>query len=397
MATSGELRAAQNAIASAISQHASYQYRASSAIVNQVNSRIDELAIELAKELLHRLDGIGRAELESFLVGRYNTTRLKGIKEQIDNYGQGLSTALNSNWSNSAAALAGYEATYIYELFDRVFEDIKKPKIADNTVYKKAMDRPLSGSAPFGGRLVDTLLSEFSKPKQDAIYASIRAGVVAGNTNSEIVKAIRGTAKLNYQDGLIYQAKIDAERLIRTARNHISNQAYNQMYDEIGVDYVVFLATLDGRTSKICASLDGKSWLKSDPHPVPPLHPNCRSQLIPSLDGKVIGTRPFVRALKVRGRDGERSFRSIGNMTKKQREKAGLEIGQVDAKTNYSKWFANQDAEFKREWLGPTRYKLYTEGKYPLSKFADPLTGRQYSIDELRMRDAQTFRQIFGD
>src|SRR5690606_25402150 len=106
--------------------------------------------------------------------------------------------------------------------------------------------------------------------------------------------------------------------------------------------------------------------------------------------------RPYVRALKVRKRDGSNEFRSIGNMTKKQREAAGLEVGQVKSSTTFGKWFSNQDAEFKREWLGPARHKLYTEGKMPLDRFSDP-RGKIYTLDELRQRDAETFKAVFGN
>lgn len=397
MSANSDVITAQNAIAAAISQHVSYQYRASTAVVNSLSDEIDELAEKLAKDLLHRLDNISQTEMQNFLVGRYNTTRLQGLRDQIDDYATGLATALSSNWTDTAIVLAGYEATYIAELLGKVISDLPSIKFTDKNVYRAAMDAPLSGGAPYGGRLVDTLLQDFSEPKRQAIYAAIRAGVVAGETNSDIVKTIRGTKALNYQDGLVYQAKMDAERLVRTARSHISNQAYSQVYDNFEVDEVVDFATLDGRTSKYCAIIDGRRHKVGSRHPMPPYHIHCRTVQIPAFDDDAIGTRPFVRALKVRGRDGERSFRSIGNMTENQRDKAGLEIGRVNAKTDYGKWFANQDAEFKREWLGPTRYKLYTQGKYQLERFVDPLTGRQYSIDELRMRDADTFRQIFGE
>src|SRR5690606_3906236 len=100
---------------------------------------------------------------------------------------------------------------------------------------------------------------------------------------------------------------------------------------------------------------------------------------------------------KVKKRDGSDRFRPIGDMTPNQREEAGLKVGQVQATTNYGKWFENQDAAYQQEWLGPKRYKLYKEGGYSLDRFVDPRTGRQYNLSELRMRDEETFRQIFGD
>lgn len=148
--------------------------------------------------------------------------------------------------------------------------------------------------------------------------------------------------------------------------------------------------------SKHCASIDGRRHKVGTNHPKPPYHPNCRTIQAPAIDGDLIGSRPYVRALKVKKRDGSDRFRAIGDMTKKQREEAGLEVGQVKATTNYGSWLKSQDAEFQRQWLGKTRYELFSKGEYTLDRFLDP-TGRQYTIDQLRERDAETFRQIFGE
>ena len=109
-----------------------------------------------------------------------------------------------------------------------------------------------------------------------------------------------------------------------------------------------------------------------------------------------MGQRPYVRALKVKGRDDQAKFRSIGNMTKKQREAAGLEVGQVSAGTTYADWFASQSARYQREWLGDRRYRLYKEGGYSLDRFTDPRQ-REYTLDELRARDRETFAEVFGE
>jgi len=44
---------------------------------------------------------------------------------------------------------------------------------------------------------------------------------------------------------------------------------------------VEYLAVMDNRTTDICRSLDGKTWPVGSPDvKVPPLHWNCRSQLL---------------------------------------------------------------------------------------------------------------------
>ncbi len=396
MATNDDLRAAQNALAAALAQHAAYQHRASSAVVNAVNKGVHSLATDLAHALLPVLETLNAKEIGMFLAGEYGTPRLRKLRDAIEAYGNGSGEVLSQQWGDTAPKLAAYEAGYAAALLDQAVEGVPKLKIDGPAVYSSAMRTPMSGGAPYGGRLVQSLLDRFPTEQAERVMASVRSGVVGGHTNAEIVKTIRGTKALNYEDGIAQITRGSAEMFVRTARNHISNQAMADTYERLGVKFVIFVATLDGRTSKVCAGLDGRRWKLDEPHPTPPLHPRCRSVLAPSMDGDLIGQRPYVRALKVTGRDGNSKFRSVGDMTKKQREDAGLNVGQVSAKTDYGKWFANQDAEFQRQWLGQGRYKLYKEGGYTIDRFSDPRTGKQYTLDELRARDEETFRQIFG-
>lgn len=89
-----------------------------------------------------------------------------------------------------------------------------------------------------------------------------------------------------------------AERLIRTETNHFYNQAANDSYKAMGIDKYKFIATLDSRTSEICAHMDGKI-IEVDEGAVgvniPPLHPNCRSTIAPYL-GKDLDALANARA-----------------------------------------------------------------------------------------------------
>lgn len=392
---------AQRAIVAALAQHTSYTHRASTEVVNRLWLELDRIGLALAKELLPLLEALSPGEREAFLAGRYPTDALKAIRDEIEQAGKAINTAIRTEWATSSLALAGYEIAYITQVMNKAVDGLPKTKVSTAKAVKDAAAKPV-----FGGQLLDNLLTDISVQARARIYAGIRQGIGEGQTNAGIIRALRGTDKLRYQDGLIHRSKLDVERVVRTARSHISSIAYENTYKTLGVKYLVVSATLDGRTSKYCAAMDGTRYEIDTDYPRPPYHYSCRTQLVPSLDGDIVGNRPFVRSLKVRGgyrigEDGERtprapSFRSIGKMTKAQRERAGLKVGQVNASTNYSKWFANQDAAYQREWLGPKRYQLYKQGGYDLSRFVDP-RGREYTLNELRQRDAETFKAVFGD
>jgi SPP1 gp7 family putative phage head morphogenesis protein len=66
------------------------------------------------------------------------------------------------------------------------------------------------------------------------------------------------------------------------------NQGHKKGYEDSGVvEKYEFLAAIDSRTSKLCRNQDGKVYkLKSAVvgKNYPPLHPNCRSTVIPVLE-----------------------------------------------------------------------------------------------------------------
>jgi len=139
---------------------------------------------------------------------------------------------------------------------------------------------------------------------------------------------------------------------------------------------------LDGRTSKLCAGLDGTVWAINDPNKrVPPLHYHCRSVLVPvSKDGELPSTRPYVM-----------DNRAVKNIPKDERDG---KIGNVDSNVTFVDFFNNRASkEFQREWLGATRYKLYSDGKLSITKFFDP-QGGFYTINELRVLDNKVFKSL---
>lgn len=84
-------------------------------------------------------------------------------------------------------------------------------------------------------------------------------------------------------DAEFHKGQMAARRLIRTESNFLANQAHKEAYKDSGVDKYIYVATLDMKTSKICRSLDGKTFLVKNAQPgknYPPMHPWCRSTTI---------------------------------------------------------------------------------------------------------------------
>lgn len=354
-----------------LTQHQAYLYRVSSQSVNELTRLFNSESEQMLSKLRDLLDELSDAEKVALAGGQYTTNNLKEIRDLISQWFTSLSTSIPEAFAVSATALAVYEAKYTAKLYGG---KIKKPN--GNKLYSLAKKTPL-----IGGALVDELLSKIATSARQKVEYAIRDGISSGKTNQEIIQRIRGTKRQNYDDGILNTSKSDIERTVRTVRSHVANQAYLDSFKQLGFEYVKLVATLDGRTTKLCAFLDGKVWKIGDPEiRIPPLHPNCRSILVPvDKDGLLIGERPFVM-----------DERKVKDIPKDEREQL---IGQIDANTKFKEFFKKTDDFFQKEWLGPKRFKLYKEGKFDFDKFFDP-EGELYTLEHLRKLDGLKFKEL---
>jgi SPP1 gp7 family putative phage head morphogenesis protein len=76
-------------------------------------------------------------------------------------------------------------------------------------------------------------------------------------------------------------SEVSLERYSRTKHTEVMNRGRLETFQSSGVVAAYqYSAILDDRTSDICRGLDGKIF-KAGSEPVPPMHFNCRSVLIP--------------------------------------------------------------------------------------------------------------------
>ena len=354
-----------------LTQHQAYLYRTSSQSVHELLGLFNDDTNAMLSKLRDLLDELSDSEKIALAGGKYTTSNLKEIRDLISQWFSSVNSSLPEAFAVSATAMAVYEANYIAKLYGA---KISKPD--GEKLFSAAKKVPLAG-----GALVDDLLSRIAESARQKVEYAIRDGISTGKTNQEIIQRIRGTKRLNFEDGLLNSTKSDIDRTVRTIRSHVANQAYLDSYKKIGFEYVRFVSVLDGRTSKLCASLDGTIWEINDPSKrVPPLHPHCRSILVPvDKDGRLAGERPFVM-----------DERPVKDIPKDERSQL---IGQLDANTTFKEFFGKTDDFFQKEWLGPNRYKLYKEGKFDFEKFFDP-EGRIYTLDQLRKLDEQAFENL---
>lgn len=370
---------AQKALLDALSQHQAYLYRASSQSVNDLIKVFDQLSNEQLLKLGKLFEDLTDSERKA-LQGLNFSSRAKAsrnieeIKVTLSEWFSSLSTELPAIFEQSAIALAVYEAGYTVALMGETL------KTDGEKIYQQAKKAPFSG-----GQLVDYLFSDIAANLRKKVEYVIRDGFSQGQTNQQIINRIKGRKSLDYKDGLLQSERYVIERQVRTARSHVSNAAYIDVYKALGYKYVKVVATLDGRTCKYCASVDGKVYHIDDPtRPRFPVHPHNRTTYVGcDKDGNIGGVRPFVM-----------DERKVKDIPKEERKHL---IGQLDANTSFKEFFEQSDEFFQRTWLGKSKYELYKKGEYSIDKFADPLNKRGYTLAELKALDQKTFKNVLGE
>lgn len=151
----------------------------------------------------------------------------------------------------------------------------------DNTMAEKVIIKPWSAD----GKTFSTRIWENQEKLVNTLQSELTRSFILGESVDKTVKRITGMF------GEEKTVKRNVERLVQTERAAFASQARLDSLSEIGVNELQFLATLDYKTSSICVDMDNKTFKKSDAKigvNVPPLHPNCRSSVIPYFEGNVV-------------------------------------------------------------------------------------------------------------
>ncbi|KNY24993.1 minor capsid protein [Pseudobacteroides cellulosolvens] len=109
---------------------------------------------------------------------------------------------------------------------------------------------------------------------------------IRGDSGQNTAKRLSKRLDISYNNAI---------RLVRTESNHISNESFGDGLIASGVvSQYEYVATLDNLTSEICQGLDGLVFKLSDRQVgvnYPPVHPNCRSTVIPYFKDEIAPER----------------------------------------------------------------------------------------------------------
>lgn len=132
---------------------------------------------------------------------------------------------------------------------------------------------------PYAGKMFSDRIWDNKDALVKHIKQNLTAGIIRGDSIQKMSRQMKKDLNVLY-----YQA----ERLVRTETNYAMNQGHLKGYADSGVvEKYEFLAAIDSRTSKLCKNQNGKVYKLSDTVVgvnFPPLHPHCRSTVIPILE-----------------------------------------------------------------------------------------------------------------
>ena len=255
--------------------------------------------------------------------------------------------------------LAGVSARFYKSIFARALTNIYKAKGLKDTI--KVNDLIIKSNGTFSQQLASISILQQRKIK----------GIVKNGMTQN--KAMINIAQDVGKSGLA-ASTVQLKTLTRTAITETSNFVSNTTYklnDDVVQGYQ-YVATLDSRTSLICARLDGKVYALTNKNaPQPPQHFNCRSTTIPVIKS----------ANQLLNTDNNRlQKRKIAGLSDSRRASIN---GQVPAKTTYADWLKDQPNEVKLAVLGNQKIvTFFNSGKVKFSQFSNK-DGKLISLKQL--------------
>lgn len=315
-----------------------------------------------------------RTEVKAAVLGFGDDSRtrqkLEKLLKDLDKTLGGVTDGWEEKLLADLQELAGYEADWTARtLSDNVSAEFTTP--APEKVWSAVSFQPLAlDSKPVDFR---QLISGWGVTEVNRLVMGVKSGFVQGKTTRQIVKEVVGAG------GLADVSQRNAATVVRTALNHVSTAAREQVYQANSdiVEKYEWVSTLDSRTSTICRSRDGQKW-EVGKGPLPPAHPNCRSTTAPVISS-------------------DYDFLDVGA----KRAARGAEGGtQVDASTTYYDFLKQQPAWFQDEALGPVRGKIFRNSGITPEEFRAISVdgfGRPLSLNDMAALDKRVADYLKGE
>jgi len=309
-------------------RHAVFLERLKTHEANQVLNFLDT---DVLPDLQRRIDNV--------LAATPNLTRSKGIKstKRLQAMMAGVERVLKESTDqiynksrDEFFQVAEMEAKFQAKMLDDAFPvDVGITLPATQILHSAVV------SNPFQGNTLRGWWNNVNIVTQAQIQSQLNIGLTFGESNEQLATRLFGI-----QGGSVFnKLRRNAVTITRTAVTAATTQAREATYKANGsvIKGVRYLATLDARTTDICASLDGRVF-KIGQGPRPPLHMRCRSTTVPIT----------------------KSWQELGFNFKDLNEGQRASMnGLVPERLNYRQWLAGQSKKVQNQVLGKSRAAIF--------------------------------------
>ena len=207
-----------------------------------------------------------------------------------------INSAFNAYYRNVYNIQKGMKVAYQFDMLD--------PELIDSMLKSR-----------WSGKNYSNRIWDNTNALAESLKDEMLMGVLTNKTEKEMADTIMNKFAVG-----AYQAR----RLIQTESAAMTAFADQQAFKDAGIEKEMFIAVHDSRTSQICQHHDrsiveiAKAKVGVN---VPPLHPNCRSHMIPYIEGVTDA------------------------MKKRQRNPVTNKDEVVDVSENYDQWLKRQQEE----------------------------------------------------
>ncbi len=237
-----------------------------------LNSMKDKTSLDELKAALRSGSGDKtKAEILAELESPAYQARLERM-QQLQNQ---LDMTMQNVYQQEKVKSTGHYVDLANEAYYRSIFDIQQQSglnFSFNLISPAAIDRVIN-SKWSGANYSNRIWNNTNALAQD-LKEELLLSLITGRTDRETADIIAN----KFATG-----SSQARRLVRTESCNLANQMEMVSYEECGIEYYIYVATLDLRTSSICRGLDGKRFKVSEQQPglnCPPMHPWCRSTTI---------------------------------------------------------------------------------------------------------------------
>lgn len=153
------------------------------------------------------------------------------------------------------------------------------------------------------GKVISKSFRGLAESQAELFARTVRNGLLTGESADKIARRLKGRLRFGERASVKQLAQKGGEAtavannqvmaLVRTSVNQVANAASQRAYEanqDVTQRYR-YVATLDGKTSAICRSLDGRVF-EYGKGPTPPQHFNCRSTTVPIINYEALGIEP---------------------------------------------------------------------------------------------------------